>query len=415
VRDTWRRLLWLNILVNGFAGAIYLAEDGPLYGALLLPLAALQGVAAFWALPRGKQPLLRLTIVATLLVEVVVLGLRPDSGNPSSALGAILGLLVVGLGVVTLRQLSGRSARLIAEALPSDMDPAIGSPPAPSARGWAHEVRDLLRFEPTRLLATPGALITSIAFSFGIIWLTWNLIYYKDDIIGVHEDARLSMVMELIQAFFRSELLDVLQRDVFPLQLLLMAGLVLMTPLLAMLLAADQTANDTHNRNARFILQRFSRRALYGGRALGGALSWLAQVSALTLLCSLALGFADPKGFDAHHVTYALWTAAVVSLYAVPFVALMAAFNAAVGRAMVAFSMGIGFWILVLLGDGAWLVMMHAEEEAFGPAGVLFPTAFKYWLLSADTGKVASALGVFAAQSVLYLSVGWVLFKRRDV
>jgi hypothetical protein len=414
VKETWRRILFLNILVNGIAGAVWL-DQSSLYGLLLLPLALLQAVAAFWGLRKNRLPVLRLTVWATLAVEVSGLFLRPHSDDPNTALGSVLGLIVVGFGLATLRQLSNRSARLIAAATPADVNPFIGASPPHVVRKLSHELRDLLRFEPTRALATPGALATSIAFSFGIIWLSWNLFYYRQDIIDLHDDARTSPLTNIVGTFLKSDLIGVLTRDTYPLQLFLFAALVLLTPFLSLMLASDQTANDIHSHNTRFILQRFSRPALFFGRALSSSLMWLLQVAPMTFLCSLLLGLSDPTGFGVEHVSYALWTAALISVYALPFIALMAAINTFATSGMVAFFIACGYWVLILMGEGAWGVMRSSSMDDFGPAGLLFPTSFKYWLLSAQLSQVFSAFGVFAAQAVAYLGIGWVLFKRRDV
>lgn len=388
------------------------SEKAPIYGAALLILGVLQLVTATWGLRHRHIPLIAGTIAATVGIEALGFFERPDSDHPGLILGTIFGLVTAGLGAATLRQLRGASANLVAPSLPVGLDPYLGSPPPRPPRNLPSEIAALLRFEPTRALATPGIVATAIATATGIVWASWTLVYYRKDILNVSDDLRDNPLIQIVREFFNSDLINLLFERSFILQSALLAVGLMATPFLALFWCTDQTANDAHTHNMRFLLQRFDRRGLYFGRALSVTLGWWLLVWPLTFGASLLLASFDPKGFGSDHLMFALKTATLMGVYGTPFAAIMAAVNAMVSRPALAFSLTLGYWMLIGLGASLVENVMNKDADWIS---ALFPTQFKGLLISPHLNDVLLGGGALALQAAVYLALGWVIFKRRDV
>ena len=190
------------------------------------------------------------------------------------------------------------------------------------------------------------------------------------------------------------------------------AAALWLVPALTYVTGFDQTATDIRSRYLRFLLLRVDRTTIYVGRALTTLIViGVGYALALLLLAWLMLGVEGGLG-GAVGIAYLGRVWLCVLLFTLPFVMLLAWTNTLTGHPYMALALAIGlqFGLWVTSAIGGWM-----EIGALEYAQQLFPTAYKYNLLSDDlelfgTGALHQ-LGLAAA----FAALGWRSFGRRDV
>ena len=178
----------------------------------------------------------------------------------------------------------------------------------------------------------------------------------------------------------------------------------LFLPMVVIILASDQTATDLRERHAPFILARVTPADFFFGRLIGAALTWTGVVlvssvvaAGIMLTESTGLELGRAIGGIAH-------LALVLTLYALPYIALLA-----LGNVITQSPMGSMIGVFCLLIAVTWL---GAATEAIGPwvehASMLYPSHWRPLLLSGDPATFAKgAGGVVAYTAIIALLGSW--------
>jgi hypothetical protein len=191
-------------------------------------------------------------------------------------------------------------------------------------------------------------------------------------------------------------------------------ALIASTPLLTMLASLDQTSSDIGSRHLRYLLVRSRRSSLFVGKTLAVVI-WVALGLALAVLAlGLSLGWSGaagdlPTGDLVGHLVK-MWLIALA--YALPFITLVGATGAMTGHPGGAIGVAVLFQVIVAAISAAGSLMGNDFLEA---AKYGFPTALEGQLLSQDAGELGRALAFAGGHGVLYLVIGWLIFRGRDV
>jgi hypothetical protein len=178
-------------------------------------------------------------------------------------------------------------------------------------------------------------------------------------------------------------------------------------PPFAMLSGNDQTAGDAGRLSLRFFLTRCTRAEIFAGRFISHYLLF-----ALTTLLAGALATAISLHHDQHApaaiMAYALETNGLLLIYMAPFCAYMAAISALMSSALSALLMSATMYV-VLLVAGAYLNAHVMTGIALVPSGV------KEYLFRMKPDDLLWALTGLFAYGGIYLSLGWLFFRKRNI
>ena len=270
--------------------------------------------------------------------------------------------------------------------------------------------------ELARVLRSPRGLLFSVFFLGSFVPMGLSIRRLAAEIGDARlptDDRLVELVYEPVAWFTeldRSVIAD-LVRDHPPALLVLFAAAIWVTPLLTMLATFDQTASDIRTRHLRFLLTRTDRATLFTGKVLGAwalmALAFGVGVGlAGVLIASSSAGVGGGAGWA---YLFRIWLS--LTLFALPFVGLMALTGALTGHPYLALGAGVGLqfgvWLLAVGGGAAVDLLAHAQN--------LFPTAWKYLLVSDRPADLGLALGHQLGLAAIFLTAGWLLFRRRDV
>jgi ABC-type transport system involved in multi-copper enzyme maturation permease subunit len=280
------------------------------------------------------------------------------------------------------------------------------------------EIKRVLWFEPLRIKANPVAILAvSLAMLYFVI-VGMNIGKNADDIttaVGAIDGAKqqrpeLGMFGSVIDDTLNSAPLMVMRNE-SPLLGLFFLFMVWATPFFAMLMASDQVASELGRKHIRFLLPRVSRRGLFVGRALGAWLTWTLLIAVVCAIASQAFTLIGPNENATTNLMLALRMVVMLSIYSLPFVALMAFWNSFITNSFLSYLLAFSVWMVIAAVStvGSW------ANPAIANARFLMPTAVKYSIMSSDPGTlVAGGLGAVIYAAVFF-GLGFWIFQSRDV
>jgi len=174
--------------------------------------------------------------------------------------------------------------------------------------------------------------------------------------------------------------------------------------------AGDQTASDIGNRHLRFLIPRCGRLEIYVGRFIGSVIFISVCHLVIVAIAVIVSSFIDPNGASASF-GFGIRVAFAITLYALPFVALMALVGALTGSAPVAVLAAISAYTIIAI--FANLLSMNWPQAEW--IGYLLPTPLKTLLWTGDTGTLLIAAAGLLAYTAVYVGAGWWIFRRRDI
>ncbi|MFT7617310.1 MAG: hypothetical protein ACI97A_000946 [Planctomycetota bacterium] len=177
--------------------------------------------------------------------------------------------------------------------------------------------------------------------------------------------------------------------------------------------AFNQTAGDIGSRGLRFILPRVERSNIFLGRFIS---AFLFVTLSFVILISVVTGYLYFKISIYSFSDLALWgMQGIVSyaLYALPYVALAAWISCCMKSAFSAMAMTY----LAALGPSLFLQIVKAIFSKFGLDWLpkLMPWGWKFNMFSNDMGDRMMGYGVMLGFTVLFLLVGLMTFRKRDL
>ena len=265
---------------------------------------------------------------------------------------------------------------------------------------WQH-IQVLIRYDLRYSLSSAKGLLFLVFYGLFWFWILWKLADGMANWLAQPQGTGLVSLFldpELARSLFleRSPTLSVY----FLIALAVAPGFVIWG-------AADQTATDLGNRHLRFLLPRCGRLEVYLGRFFG-AVVFITAAELLTGIAAtlVALSVDGNDGI----IAYSLWVNAAILLYSLPFIALMAWLSAWTASAGLAVLLGAAAYS-VIAAASAFLAIRWPEFKALA---YLLPNAFKEQLLSTDGAEVAFTALLLGVYMLVYLALGWAIFRKRD-
>ena len=182
-------------------------------------------------------------------------------------------------------------------------------------------------------------------------------------------------------------------------------------PAFVLAAASDQTANDIGSRYLRFLIPRCNRLEVYIARFLGVVVLIAAAFSIVTLAAAFISARVDQNS-PVEVYSYAVQIAAVLIIYALPFVAIMSLCSASVGSAGLSALIGLSFYTLTTV-----LISFISIRwtEVSDVLRYLLPSHTKSQLLTLSSGGLVAAGLAIPVYVITYAGAGWLIFKRRDI
>jgi len=190
------------------------------------------------------------------------------------------------------------------------------------------------------------------------------------------------------------------------LSMALMLGLTTL-PLFCMLAGCNQLAADAGRNSFRFLLTRCTRSELFVSRYLSACLLVAVALGLLIVAVTLMSLHIDRKPLPAT-LSYAAWILAVLVIYALPLIAFMSIFSSMMSGTVGAFLSGSAVFF-VLMTISRWL------DDDYPAVFYVLPNSLKASLYDVYSPDIIMTLAAMLAYSMIYLSLGWLLFQRRGV
>ncbi|GMT49152.1 MAG: hypothetical protein IEMM0008_0691 [bacterium] len=275
------------------------------------------------------------------------------------------------------------------------------------------DIKGIISFEPTRNLRNP---LFIIAIVFILVWFLWICLYLLDNAeIIIHLVSQTGgreelFIFAILQKALDSSVSQLLVNH-SPLLGTFFYFSLLITPMFGIMFSSDQTASDIGRKHIRFLLPRVNRTNLYLSRILSTWMAWSIMVLSMSLIITLLISLSDTTDLTGSLLLFGLRIGLTLSIYGLPFIALMAFANSFTSSAAIALLLGWAFWIVItLLG---WIGGLFGDE--YGYIQFLFPSSVKYYMLSDDLMVVLGGFGLVLAYSIVFSVLGWLIITKRDL
>ncbi|HEO65648.1 MAG TPA: hypothetical protein ENI73_07240 [Spirochaetes bacterium] len=274
-------------------------------------------------------------------------------------------------------------------------------------------IKGIISFEPTRNLRNP---LIIIAIVFILVWFLWICLYLIDNaetIIRVvnQSGGRTELFIFAILKKVLDESVSNLLTNHSPLLGTFFFFSLLITPMFGILFSSDQTASDIGRKHIRFLLPRVNRISLYLSRILSTWIAWSIIVLLMTLIVTLVIGLSRTTDLTGPLILFGLRIALTLSIYGLPFIAMMAFANSFTSSAAIALLLGWAFWIITTL--LTWIGGAFGDEYEY--IQFIFPSSVKYYMLSDDITVVLGSIGLTLLYSLVFTALGWLIITKRDL
>jgi ABC-type transport system involved in multi-copper enzyme maturation permease subunit len=279
-------------------------------------------------------------------------------------------------------------------------------------------VRDIVviaRFELWRHLRSRHGMVSLLMLVLFCGLTGWRLAGYADEMEALSKQAGSGMgaiagMIEGVTELPATAIARTLEHHP-PVLVALFALVILLLPIWTLVTAYDQTASDIETKHVRYLLFRSDRASIYLGKSLGALLLVGGSLALALGVLGLFLALESNALDSASGLLYLfrIWLTAM--LFTIPFIALLGAVGALVGRARRTVSATVMIWIGVNAGAG----IAKLSTDSSWNIEYLYPTTGRFNLMVDDLsimGPTVAYLGVF---SVVALSLGLLRFKRRDL
>lgn len=178
-------------------------------------------------------------------------------------------------------------------------------------------------------------------------------------------------------------------------------------PFFAMLSGNDQSAGDIGRQSFRYFLTRCTRIELYAGRFVSHYL--LLSISILIVIALATLISLKNDQFATREtIEYTVHIYLLILIYILPFVAYMSAISALMSSALSALLMSVTIYIF-LLAVGSYITYKFSTDLSLVPSGV------KEYMFDINPGELIYAVTGLLAYTFVYMCIGWLTFRNRNI
>jgi hypothetical protein len=270
-----------------------------------------------------------------------------------------------------------------------------------TARARSH-LGVLVRYDLRYSLSSPRGLLFLVFF--GIVW-GWIFTKLAGGAAERIEGSGASMVL----AWFLDEGVMRLLSERPPTLSAYFAIAMTLTPIFALIGAADQTATDLGTKHLRFLIPRVGRGDIFLARAIGASLLVIVG-QLLAGIAATIITLVVHEGDAGTTVLYGLAVTAILCVYSLPFVALMSLVSAGMASVGLSLLVGVGGYLLLAV------VLSFVLPSEGWPRyfAYVLPNGLKRHILQPAIGQLLAGVGAAVAYVALFAVLGWRVFKVRD-
>ncbi len=179
------------------------------------------------------------------------------------------------------------------------------------------------------------------------------------------------------------------------------------TPFFVMLAGNDMLASDAGRQAFRYLLIRCTRAEIFLGRFISSYCLVSGTFIFIGILATL-ISLHNDNHASIETLEYALQVILLVLLYILPFVAYMSVISAFMSSALSALLAGAFVYVLLMIID--------AYLNRYLPVDIsLVPSGIKDNLYNIKPDDLSTALTGILAYMMIYASLGWLIFRRRNI
>lgn len=179
------------------------------------------------------------------------------------------------------------------------------------------------------------------------------------------------------------------------------------TPAFAMLSGNDQLASDSGRQTFRFFLTRCTRSEIFIGRFLSHYLL-ISLSTVLIIIIATAVSLHNDQHSNTTIINHAGFVCLLVLVYILPFVAYMSAISALMSSALSALLMAASVYIMLI-------ILGNYLEYKLDVAIELLPGGLKEYLFDLNQHDLYIGVGGLLAFTCIYICIGWLVFRKRNI
>ncbi|MCK5433061.1 MAG: hypothetical protein KAI15_04095 [Gammaproteobacteria bacterium] len=179
------------------------------------------------------------------------------------------------------------------------------------------------------------------------------------------------------------------------------------TPLFVFLGANNQLASDAASGSFRYLLSRCTRLEVFFSRFLS-AYFMIAMGIFFACLASTFISLDNDNHELNETIIYALQSLSFVLLYTLPYVAFMTIISALMSSALGTILMGACTYFMTLV----LIIYLNSDIPSIS---YLLPSAFKDDLIGIASDNMTIAIPGLLATTTIYLSIAWIIFRKRNI
>ena len=179
------------------------------------------------------------------------------------------------------------------------------------------------------------------------------------------------------------------------------------TPLFVFLGANNQLASDAASGSFRYLLSRCTRLEIFFARFLS-AYCMIAIALFFACLASTLISLDNDNHTLSETVAYATQGLFVILLYTFPYVAFMTIMSALMSSALGTILISACVYIATLV------VIIYLNDD-YPSISYLIPSAFKDDLIGITSNNLTVAIPGLLAITIIYLSLAWIIFRKRNL
>jgi len=178
---------------------------------------------------------------------------------------------------------------------------------------------------------------------------------------------------------------------------------VLTTPFFVMLAGNDQLASDAGRKSFRYILTRCVRLEIFSARFISAYCLYVGITLCIGIIMTIISLHHDNHSLS-QTLQYSAQVILIILVYALPFFAFMAAVSAFMSSALGTLLISVVIYVFLNI------LEYYLPDEIS-----LLPSGLKDNLYTVDLSNIALHITGLFAYTLIYISLGWLIFKKRDL
>ena len=178
-------------------------------------------------------------------------------------------------------------------------------------------------------------------------------------------------------------------------------------PFFAMLSGNDQLASDTGRQTFRFLLTRCTRGEIFISRFISNYLILVITTTVVAIIATAISLHVDQRA-STDTIAYAFRITILILIYMLPFIGFMSTVSALMSSGLGALLMGVTLYTVLLIA-GNYVNYKFSTGISFVPGG------FKEYLFDINHDDLHTGLVALFGYACVYTTLGWLIFRQRNI